>query len=51
MKGGGSCVWRLVGVRGWWCERQRDENLHVDSCLLYSFSRIKMPYIIQFVNI
>ena len=41
----GSCVGRLVGVRGWWCERQRDENLYVDSCLLYSFSRTKMPYI------
>ena len=39
------------GGAGLWCERQRDENLHVDSCLLYSFSRIKMPYIIQFVNI
>ena len=35
VKGGGSCVGRLVGVRGWWCERQRDENLYVDSCLLY----------------
>ena len=28
-----------------------NKNLHVDSCLLYSFSRIKMSYIIQFVNI
>ena len=41
---------------GWWgCggggARDRDENLHVDSCLLYSFSRTKMPFIIQFVNI
>ena len=23
------------GCAGWWCERQRDENLYVDSCQLY----------------
>ena len=42
-------------ITGWWCGEggTRDENLiYVHSCLLYYiFSRTKMSYTIQFVNI